>query len=136
MTQLSNCLADHTAEEVLTGPSLFFEFDPEGITKFLDCLTPRNSRVRISAKGLAPRCTLKERWYGTEYGEEKMSEALIKRYEEAARVYGEVTAERLRASGGKPVTGGAAGLGLPADEAAPATATSSSSSATAAAAAR
>lgn len=53
--------------------SLIRRFNPEGIKRGLDALTPDNFRITLVSKKYPGDWNLKEKWYGTEYKYEKMS---------------------------------------------------------------
>lgn len=97
-------------ETVLTGPSLFWEFNADKISFLLTRFTPENSRVKVSSKSesIATRCTLTEPIYGTKYHEEVMSADLMHMLSTVTSEYKAVTADRLKSLGGngKAVVGG------------------------------
>ncbi|KAM3582295.1 metalloprotease [Umbelopsis sp. WA50703] len=68
-------------ENVLSGPSLIHEYDPELITENLNWLGDDNFRVTLTSQkfpgGIKP--TKKERWYGTEYEVVNISDELRKK---------------------------------------------------------
>jgi len=112
-SQLSEPLAVAHPEKVLTGESLFFEYNAASVRAVLEHFTPANSRVLLSAKApaVAERCTLREKVYGTAYFEEPLAPALQERIAAVAAAYEKVTAERIALLGGRPATGGAAWRG-------------------------
>lgn len=96
-------------ETLLTGPSLFWEFNADKITTLLARFTPENSRVKVSSKSesIASKCNLVEPIYGTKYSEEAMSSDLMQKLSQVAAEYKAVTVERMTALGGNTaVVGG------------------------------
>lgn len=106
VTQLAESLAKPNVllmpETLLTGPSLFWEFNADKITSLLARFTPENSRVKISSKAesVASKCSLVEPIYGTKYAEEAIPADLMRQLSEVAAEYKAVTVERLSALAG------------------------------------
>lgn len=57
----------YPAEDVLTGPNLFCEFDAELIDAYIKAFTVGNSRIRVEAKELEEGCDVTEEHYGIKY---------------------------------------------------------------------
>ena len=51
----------YATEHTFSGGVLFREFDPDGVVALLERMTPGNSRVRVTARDCAAKCTLSER---------------------------------------------------------------------------
>jgi len=68
VNQLSSFLAnENPLDHFLTYGILLFDFDPEGIKKHLELLSPNNALVIVSAPELKEVCTETEKWYGARY---------------------------------------------------------------------
>ncbi|KAI9883166.1 MAG: Methyltransferase-like protein 7B [Watsoniomyces obsoletus] len=61
---------------LLSGTSLIRKFDPETISKGLDCLRPDNFRMTLISQDLEG-LDQREKWYGTEYHMEKIPKDLM-----------------------------------------------------------
>jgi secreted Zn-dependent insulinase-like peptidase len=119
VTALARQLPDFPPAQVLTGPSLVWDWDPVGVSALVDLLRPSNCRIRLTAKDavVADQCKKTEKWYGVVYGAEALSEARAARLTAAAATYESLTAARMAAAGGQPPLGGPAALssGSPVD---------------------
>ena len=64
-------------EWLLSGSRLIRQFDPEGITRALGYLRTDNFRMTIVSRDFPGDWDQKEKWYGTEYKYEPISEPLV-----------------------------------------------------------
>ncbi|KAJ9639866.1 metalloprotease [Coniosporium tulheliwenetii] len=69
---------------LLSGSSLIRKFNPEAISSGLSYLRPDNVRLTVVSQDFPGNWDKKERWYGTEYRYEKMSEDFRASLEKAA----------------------------------------------------
>lgn len=60
-------LQNYPIEEVLSAGYLLENFEPQLIIDVLDCLTPDNSRICITAKAFEGQTDQNEKYYGTSY---------------------------------------------------------------------
>ncbi|XP_014248916.1 nardilysin-like [Cimex lectularius] len=66
---LSENMLYYNSEEFITGPELYFEYNPELIVKFLNMMQHYNVNIMVSAKATANHMTLNrvEPWFNTRY---------------------------------------------------------------------
>jgi len=77
-SQLSSIMQKPLPREwLLSGWSLLRKFDPELITRGLDCLRADNFNIEVVSQQYPGTWELKEKWYGTEYTVEKIPEDLL-----------------------------------------------------------
>ncbi|KAL6075623.1 Protease 3 [Balamuthia mandrillaris] len=80
---LANCMQQYPTEWILAGPMLFDEYNPQLIQETLTTyLTPKNMRLRLVAKDFQEEDKQKmkeEKWYGTQYIEERLTSAFLDR---------------------------------------------------------
>jgi secreted Zn-dependent insulinase-like peptidase len=108
VTDIAQGLLLWPIEDSVVGHRLFREFKKEEIEERLRLFEPQNSRVRIVSKALADKCTESERWYGTKYAQEKMSDALIQQWKAASSAY-ERLVKTVGPANHRPVTSELAG---------------------------
>ncbi|GBB90257.1 hypothetical protein RclHR1_17150001 [Rhizophagus clarus] len=78
---LSNRLhKNYPRDEILSGPYISYEYNPELITEMLNCLRIENCVVSLASK-LLSGFDKKERWFNAEYKYEPINEKLIKKLE-------------------------------------------------------
>ncbi|KAL7990487.1 hypothetical protein Chor_013917, partial [Crotalus horridus] len=77
-SKLAGMLHYYPIEEVLAAEYLLEEFRPDLIEMVLDKLKPENVRVAIVSKTFEGKTDKKERWYGTQYKQENISDEVIK----------------------------------------------------------
>eukprot|EP00124_Ichthyophonus_hoferi_P000400 Ihof_evm10s14 gene=Ihof_evmTU10s14 len=65
--EISACIATFPAEDILTGSTLTWDFEPEVIKEMLTLMTPGQVRVTISCRKFEDECNLTEEWFGTKY---------------------------------------------------------------------
>ncbi len=78
----SSNIHDYPMPEVLTGGYLLSEWRPDLINMVLEKLIPENVRVTVIAKKFADIATETERWYGTKYKSERLSDEQLKTWTE------------------------------------------------------
>merc|ERR1712054_286294 len=61
-------------EHILCHHYLAEEYDPNLIAELMDLLNPKNCRITYTGLKYADVCNQAEKWYGTKYKEEKISE--------------------------------------------------------------
>ncbi|XP_046485363.1 insulin-degrading enzyme-like [Neodiprion pinetum] len=71
------CLREYPAREVLTGPRLSNEWNPDLIKDLLDYLSPIYVRIFVVARWCKNMTNETETWYGTEYMIEKIPVAIV-----------------------------------------------------------
>ncbi|OAA58393.1 a-pheromone processing metallopeptidase ste23 [Niveomyces insectorum RCEF 264] len=59
-------------ERLLSGTSCLHKFDPELIQRTIDYLRPDNLRITVTSRTYPGDWNAKEKWYGTEYKEERI----------------------------------------------------------------
>ncbi|XP_044156832.1 nardilysin [Bufo gargarizans] len=59
-------------EDFLTGDQLLFEYNPEVIADALRELTPEKANLLLLSPDNEGKCTLREKWFGTQYGIEEI----------------------------------------------------------------
>ena len=64
-------------EHVLSGPHLFFKWDKETIDHLTSFIRPDNVICVVSSRDYEGATKLKERWYGTDYNDEALPDALV-----------------------------------------------------------
>lgn len=69
---------------LLSGTSRLRKFDPNAIRQGIECLRPDNLRMTIISRDYPGRWDKKEKWYGTEYSSEKISEDFMADIKESA----------------------------------------------------
>ncbi|XP_060069479.1 insulin-degrading enzyme-like [Ylistrum balloti] len=77
---LSGSLHDYPETEALSGPYLLTEFRPDLINMILEKITPDNMRIGVIGKKFQERVNQKEKWYGTEYLVEELTEAKLQQW--------------------------------------------------------
>ncbi len=80
-------------EHLLSGLSCLYKFDPDLIQKAIDCMRPDNLQIVLVSRTYPGDWDKKEKWYGTEYREEKIPADFMADIEQA---YSVVKAERIR----------------------------------------
>ena|SRR5688572_26026766 len=68
---------EYPRELILSAPYLYYEYDPKAISEYLKSLTIENALVVMCSQDLS-EFDRKEKWYGTEYKYQEISEKLIK----------------------------------------------------------
>jgi insulysin len=107
----ATALALFPPAQALSGERLLFEYDAAGVAAVLAALTPEAARVTLVSKSLDGAATpLTEKWYGTKYAVEPLGAPRVAALRAARDAYQALTAARIAAKGGAPVTGGAACL--------------------------
>ncbi|KAH8673592.1 peptidase M16 inactive domain-containing protein [Xylariales sp. PMI_506] len=81
-------------EWLLSGQSRLRKFDPELISKGIECLRPDNFRLTIISQDFPGGWDKKEKWYGTEYKAEKIPHDFLAEISKAAK---SITKDRLSA---------------------------------------
>jgi len=71
---LAGHLHDYPISEVLTGGYLLSSWRPDLISEVLEKLTPERVRVAVIAQQFGEKCTDTEKWYGSKYKCEKISQ--------------------------------------------------------------
>jgi insulysin len=107
VTRLAHSMLELPTAVAASGAYLLTAWDPAGVAELLRCLTPANSRVRLSAQALAERCPLTEPWYGVRYGQAPIGDELAARWAAAADGYEALTRAR---AGGRDGDGELAGV--------------------------
>lgn len=72
VTELASNLRHYSLKDVLTGDSLFFEYDAAAIERAIDALNTRTFNIIVAAQSKYDeniQFELKEQWFGTEYSE-------------------------------------------------------------------
>lgn len=80
---LASTMHDYPREivqDVLSGPYVTTEFDPEMLRKLIDLMTPENMIVILSSKECKSEATLEERWFKTQYGASDFSPAQMAKF--------------------------------------------------------
>ena len=67
----------------ILGAERFYAWNAEVVESFLQHLTVSKLRCRVQGKEVEAKCDLKEKWYGTAYGQEAFSDAQRQRWEAA-----------------------------------------------------
>ncbi|CAK7218316.1 hypothetical protein SEUCBS140593_003506 [Sporothrix eucalyptigena] len=70
-------------ERLLSGMNCLYKFEPDLIQSTIDCLRPDNLRITLTSRTTPGDWDKKEKWYGTEYKEEKISPELMTVIKEA-----------------------------------------------------
>eukprot|EP01119_Soliformovum_irregulare_P001380 TRINITY_DN1109_c0_g3_i2.p1 TRINITY_DN1109_c0_g3~~TRINITY_DN1109_c0_g3_i2.p1 ORF type:complete len:1008 (+),score=272.27 TRINITY_DN1109_c0_g3_i2:154-3177(+) len=73
---LSSSMKDYRPDHVISGPYLFQLFDEPLIRSMLSYLTPANCFVFVIAQKFEESANLTEKWYGTKYFVEEISQSL------------------------------------------------------------
>ncbi|XP_076104390.1 insulin-degrading enzyme-like isoform X1 [Mytilus galloprovincialis] len=76
-TQVAGLIHKYSLSEVLSGPYLMSEFQPDLITMVLDKLQPDRMRIFVVSKKFEDKTNIKEKWYGTDYSVEDIQESKI-----------------------------------------------------------
>jgi len=83
VSNLAGRMRDYPLDECLSGDYEMREFRPDLITEVLDeYLIPSKMRVFLASKEFASIATEKEKWFGTQYKQEYLPEALIQSCEQ------------------------------------------------------
>ncbi|XP_005991607.1 insulin-degrading enzyme isoform X2 [Latimeria chalumnae] len=82
-SRIAGLLHYYPIEEVLAAEYLLEEFSPHLIEMVLDKLRPENVRVAIVSKSFEGQTDKKEEWYGTQYRQETISDAVIEKWKNA-----------------------------------------------------
>eukprot|EP01022_Parablepharisma_sp_SALTPOND_P015525 TRINITY_DN2202_c2_g1_i1.p1 TRINITY_DN2202_c2_g1~~TRINITY_DN2202_c2_g1_i1.p1 ORF type:complete len:1261 (+),score=181.96 TRINITY_DN2202_c2_g1_i1:85-3783(+) len=67
---VSNTMHDYNKDiirDVLEGPYVVTEYDPEGIRQLIDLMVPENMIIGLSSETCKPEAKLEEKWYKTMY---------------------------------------------------------------------
>lgn len=73
--RISSTMEKYPPLHFVTGPSLLWDYDSDGIQNLLTHLTPKESCVYLITKDASTdKINQKEKWYGTPYGVEKISD--------------------------------------------------------------
>lgn len=64
----------YSPEDYLIGDELYLEFKPELISSITDLLVPTKCNIMIISQTFTEQCTMKEKWFGTHYTHEAISE--------------------------------------------------------------
>ncbi|XP_046906289.1 nardilysin b [Hypomesus transpacificus] len=67
-------------EDFLTGDQLMFEFDPQVISAAVTLLTPERANLLLLSPEHEGHCSLKEKWFGTNYSMEDIPEEWAQRW--------------------------------------------------------
>nr|XP_020514530.1 nardilysin-like [Labrus bergylta] len=67
-------------EDFLTGDQLMFEYDPQVISAALSLLTPNRANLLLLSPENEGHCPLREKWFGTCYSKEDVSEEWAQRW--------------------------------------------------------
>lgn len=97
-TRLAHALQEYPTAHAVSGGHLVTAWDPEAVAGLLALMIPANSRMRISAKGVAEKCDRTEQWYGVKYGQAPFSAQQTERWAASASGYEALT--RARVGGG------------------------------------
>eukprot|EP01016_Furgasonia_blochmanni_P029771 TRINITY_DN31188_c0_g1_i2.p1 TRINITY_DN31188_c0_g1~~TRINITY_DN31188_c0_g1_i2.p1 ORF type:complete len:255 (+),score=21.14 TRINITY_DN31188_c0_g1_i2:64-828(+) len=81
VSDLAENMHDYPVRDVMAAGYLFEEYRPDLIKKLLSSLTLDNLRIVLISKRVEKDCTLTERWYGTKFGVEPMSNKLTSLFE-------------------------------------------------------
>ncbi|CAH8508665.1 unnamed protein product [Heterobilharzia americana] len=65
--ELAGNLLRYELQDVLSGPYLASDYNPELIKELINCLTPDNCRVFVVSKTFSEKCVDEEPWYSTKY---------------------------------------------------------------------
>ena len=68
---------EYPRELILSAPHLLYEYDPKAISECLKNMTIENTLIVMNSQNLSG-FDRKEKWYGTEYKYQEISEKLIK----------------------------------------------------------
>uniref|UniRef100_A0A6A7G139 Insulin-degrading enzyme n=1 Tax=Hirondellea gigas TaxID=1518452 RepID=A0A6A7G139_9CRUS len=83
VTSVSEALFYYPPEEILSGRYLLTEFDDSLISSILNQLTPQKARLCVVGKQMASKAKSSEKWYGTQYHMEPISDATLQRWSTA-----------------------------------------------------
>ncbi|XP_076101150.1 insulin-degrading enzyme-like [Mytilus galloprovincialis] len=76
-TQVAGLIHKYNLSEVLSGPYLMSEFQPDLITMVLDKLQPDRMRIFVVSKKFEDKTNIKEKWYGTDNSVEDIQNSKI-----------------------------------------------------------
>ncbi|VDH94622.1 Hypothetical predicted protein [Mytilus galloprovincialis] len=76
-TQVAGLIHKYNLSEVLSGPYLMSEFQPDLITMVLDKLQPDRMRIFVVSKKFEDKTNIKEKWYGTDNSVEDIKNSKI-----------------------------------------------------------
>eukprot|EP00123_Amoebidium_parasiticum_P017153 comp23732_c1_seq1/m.40925 comp23732_c1_seq1/g.40925 ORF comp23732_c1_seq1/g.40925 comp23732_c1_seq1/m.40925 type:complete len:972 (-) comp23732_c1_seq1:688-3603(-) len=82
VSSVANYMQMYPPAHVLSGPYMYYEYDPKVIRKLLNLLTPDNMRMFVVSKRFGETANKVERWYGTKYSEHALGEDLLKSWAE------------------------------------------------------
>lgn len=77
VTHLASDMHVLKMEDVLSGNYLVTKYEPHLIEEILNNLKPEQMRVALVSKKFASKANLKEKWYGTEYSVEQISDDVM-----------------------------------------------------------
>ena len=80
---LAGRMHQYATQDVISGPHLLHEFQPEVITALLQCLVPANMRLSVVSKAFQGKTESVEKWYQTPYSESSLSAEQLQRWSEA-----------------------------------------------------
>ena len=79
---LAERMQNYEPVDVLSGPYLTKEYDPDLVKDIMGYLRPENMILSVTGKKFKGKTELVEKWYGTEYNDSKLDESLLKRWAE------------------------------------------------------
>lgn len=80
VTRLAPSLADYPFRDILRAESIQEEWKPELIKRYLKYLEPENTRILAVGKIYENKTHLKEKWFGTKYSVEDISDDYIQKW--------------------------------------------------------
>lgn len=79
--KLSSRLVRFPPDKVMTGPELYYNFNPELIKEFINYLDLENVQIFLISKVHEPAEMIEEKWFGTLYKIENFSDELMRKLE-------------------------------------------------------
>jgi len=83
VTSLAASMREYPMEEVLCANRIVTKFEPTLIQEILTYIVPENLRMAVMAKAVEEKADQTEKWYGTNYGVEKIPNELIEKWTNA-----------------------------------------------------
>jgi insulysin len=79
-SSLATSMQRYPPEKVLSASYLYFRYDADTITKFLDQIVPENMNIYYSSKIHDSEATEEEEWYGVKYVSENLDPSLLEQW--------------------------------------------------------
>jgi len=81
-SSLASSMQKYPIDKVLSGNYLYFKYDPDILSRYIDQLVPSNMNIYFSSKSNETEATEVEQWYGVKYSKNSLKPELIQMWEQ------------------------------------------------------